>query len=85
MINDIDERSLDETAEAVRARGGQVVAIAGDAATREQNDRLVAAAVEHYGQLDCIDLVTGGAQPKPMLETSDDEYRRILALNLDSA
>lgn len=85
VINDIDETPLEKTAEAIRHSGGAVVAIAGDATTRELNDQLVAAAVEHYGQLDCIDLVVGGAQPKPMLETSDDEYRRIVALNLDSA
>ncbi len=85
VINDINERALGETAEMIREQGSAALSIAGDATTRQLNESLVAAAVEHHGGLDCLDLVAGGAQPKLTLETSDDEYRRIVALNLDSA
>ena len=85
VINDIDDGALGETAELIRERGGVVHAIVGDATTRDLNESLVAAAVEHYGGLDCIDLVAGGAMPKPTLETSDDEYRFVVAINLDTA
>jgi NAD(P)-dependent dehydrogenase (short-subunit alcohol dehydrogenase family) len=84
VLNDLDEKSLHETVGAIREHGGRALPIAGDATTRALNEALVAAAVEHHGGLDCIDLVAGGAQPKPTLETGDDEYRRIIALNLDT-
>jgi NAD(P)-dependent dehydrogenase (short-subunit alcohol dehydrogenase family) len=85
VLNDIREAALDETLASIAADGGTAVAVPGDATTRELNERLVATALQQYGRVDCIDLVAGGAQPKPMLETTDDEYRRIIALNLDSA
>ncbi len=85
VLNDIREAALDETLASIAADGGTAIAVPGDATTRELNERLVATALRQYGRVDCIDLVAGGAQPKPMLETTDDEYRRIIALNLDSA
>lgn len=85
VANDIDEGALAETVDAIRGQGGVVIAIEGDATTRELNESLVAVAVERHGGVDCIDLVAGGAQPIPMLETTDDAYRWIVALNLDSA
>lgn len=85
VINDIREPALTETLETIVSRGSTAIAVPGDATTRELNDQLVATALQQYGRLDCIDLVAGGAQPKPTLETGDDEYRRIIALNLDSA
>lgn len=85
VLNDLNETTLAETHALLREQGGEAIAIAGDATTRALNESLVAAAVEHHGGLDCIDLVAGGAMPKPTLETTDQEYRRIIALNLDSA
>jgi 3-oxoacyl-[acyl-carrier protein] reductase len=85
VINDLREDALDETLEAIRADGGSALAVPGDVTTREVNDRLVATAVDEYGRLDCIDLVAGGDQPKGMLERDDDDFRRVIALNLDSA
>lgn len=85
VLNDIDAAALDETVAAIRAEGGTATGFAGDITTRACNDALVAAAVDEYGRLDCIDLVAGGDQPRPMLETTDEDYRRIIALNLDSA
>ena len=85
VINDIDEASLSETAATIREQGGTAIPVAGDATTRALNEQLVATAVEQHGRLDCIDLVAGGAQPRPMLETSDALYEAIIALNLHSA
>lgn len=85
VINDIDEAALLATADAIGQQGGQAIAVAGDATTRALNEQLVATAVEHHGGLDCTDLVAGGAQPRPMLETSDESYQHIIALNLHSA
>jgi 3-oxoacyl-[acyl-carrier protein] reductase len=85
VINDVDEQGLGATVDLIREQGGAARPIAGDATTRDLNEALVAAALEHHGGLDCIHLVAGGARPRPTLETGDDEYRRIIALNLDSA
>lgn len=85
VINDIEPERLAETAEMIRSRGGAVRPVAGDATTRELNERLVDEAVTEHGGLDCIDLVVGGARPVPTLEVSDEDYRETIRLNLDSA
>jgi 3-oxoacyl-[acyl-carrier protein] reductase len=84
VANDIDAEHLAYTADAIREQGGTVRTCVADVTTRAANERLVALATEEFGGLDCVDLVAGGAQPVPTLETSDQAYRDILALNLDS-
>jgi NAD(P)-dependent dehydrogenase (short-subunit alcohol dehydrogenase family) len=85
VINDVNPERLSETADLIQGQGGTALSIAGDATTRDLNESLVAAAVENHGGLDCIHLVAGGAVPKATLETADEEYKKIIALNLDSA
>jgi NAD(P)-dependent dehydrogenase (short-subunit alcohol dehydrogenase family) len=85
VINDLNEESLAETLGLVHQQGGTALSLPGDATTRGTNESLVEAAVKNFGGLDCIHLVAGGAVPKATLETTDDQYRKIIALNLDSA
>ena len=84
VLNDIQPQGLEDTLKTVVAAGGRVHGLPGDVTPREVNDALATAAVEQFGGLDIFFCNAGGARPTPMLETSDDEYRHQIALNLDS-
>jgi len=49
-----------------------------DAATRA-----VAACLERFGRLDLMAAHAGIADPRPLLETSDDDWRRHMSINVD--
>ena len=84
VINDFSATRVQETAAEIRDSGGDVVALVGDAGSEAHNEELVAAAVEHYGGLDVMHLVAGGARPMPTLEQDAATYHKIVSLNLDS-
>jgi 3-oxoacyl-[acyl-carrier protein] reductase len=84
VANDLSEDALEATLAAARSLGSGVHGQQGDITQVEANDALVAAALQHFGQLDIFHCNAGGAQPVPLLDTSDDDYRAQLALNLDS-
>lgn len=51
-LDDLDERRLDATADAVRAAGGACVAVAGDAADPAHIEALIGATEDAYGSVD---------------------------------
>jgi NAD(P)-dependent dehydrogenase (short-subunit alcohol dehydrogenase family) len=55
-----------------------------DISSREDCDRLLALAVERTGSLDVLvnNAVLAGAHSKPLLETGDDDFDAIIAVNL---
>jgi 3-oxoacyl-[acyl-carrier protein] reductase len=81
------EESLNAVATEVRDKGGQVVAVAGDLTTTEGVQRLIERTVEQFGGLDILVCNLGGSAPanKPFLETSLDDWRGVVALNLYSS
>ncbi|CAB1369894.1 SDR family NAD(P)-dependent oxidoreductase [Denitratisoma oestradiolicum] len=78
---DIDRVRLDE---AVAAADGRVVAQVADVTDPAQVQALVDRAIEEFGCLDVMFNNAGGAFPTPTETQSLDDYRRIIALNLDS-
>lgn len=83
--NDISETTRDgqpPVAEAIRAAGGSCTFIAGNVAQWATHDALVAAAIADHGRLDVIvnNAITGGGNR--LLETSEEEWERVLAVNL---
>jgi NAD(P)-dependent dehydrogenase (short-subunit alcohol dehydrogenase family) len=43
----------------------------------------VAASIEHFGRLDVMVAHAGIADPRPLLETTDEHWRRHMAINVD--
>lgn len=76
---------LDETLAAVRAEGGEGVAVTGDVASSADVQRMVAAAVSTYGRLDCACNnagIEGGKAFVPTADYSEDIWNEVLAINL---
>lgn len=81
---DIDGETVRETAGLVADAGGEAIAFEGDVARREDCERAIEAAVEHYGGLDV--LVNNAAwTPTPgrmLMEFDDETFGRVLGTNL---
>jgi NAD(P)-dependent dehydrogenase (short-subunit alcohol dehydrogenase family) len=71
-----------ETAAAISERGGHSVQLVGDTSSPADAERAADAAVDAFGRLDI--WVNNAARPlvKPFLETTEDEWRTLLTVNL---
>lgn len=85
MILDRDMEGATAVQEAIVRSGGKAVALHGNVTDSAQFDRLVAEVIGRYGRLDMLVNNAGTLGPiKPLWETSDDEVRRVLDLNVRS-
>ena len=74
--------TLEETAAAIRAAGGDVTAVPLDVTEREAPARLVRTAMETYGRLDILVANAGGPPPGRALEVSDEVIEAAVQANL---
>lgn len=75
--------AVEETAAAIRLRGGTAIALEGDAGNEDDVAKAVEAAVREFGGLDACYAnagISGGYTP--FLEMSGDEWMKILRVNL---
>jgi glucose 1-dehydrogenase len=72
------------TDEVITQAGGRCEYARADVSARADCDRLVAMAVERTGSLDVLvnNAVLAGAHSKPLLETDEDDFDVIIAVNL---
>ncbi|MFC5752916.1 SDR family NAD(P)-dependent oxidoreductase [Actinomadura rugatobispora] len=75
---------LESTAREIEALGRRALAVPADVTDPEQCRRLVGTAVERMGRLDILVNNAGGAETKSPMKWTDDEWTRVLALNLGS-
>ncbi|MBK9081444.1 MAG: SDR family oxidoreductase [Rhizobiales bacterium] len=78
---DIDGETLARAHEAIGAPG-RTIALVADVAFPDQVERSVAALVARFGRLDALVNNAGTAVFKPALETTHEEWSRVLAVNL---
>lgn len=71
----VSSRSPESVDEAVAALGDSAVGVAADNADPDTPARLIAAAREHFGQLDGALISVGGPAAGPILGRSEDEWR----------
>ncbi len=82
VIGDIDGDGAQQTAEKIAADGGRAVAMRTDTRSRADVQALVARAVSEYGQLDVMANVAGVGHAKPVAEITDEEFDRLVGINL---
>jgi NAD(P)-dependent dehydrogenase (short-subunit alcohol dehydrogenase family) len=73
---------LDETAEQIRAAGGQVATVMGDVAEAHTWERLVATARDRFGKLDILVHNAAHAVLKRPGDLTDDDWERSLGVSL---
>jgi NAD(P)-dependent dehydrogenase (short-subunit alcohol dehydrogenase family) len=72
----------EETVQAIRDQGGDAAFVACDVSRAEDCERVVAETVERYGRLDYAHNNAGIGVHKRLHETADDEFDRVIAVNL---
>lgn len=80
VVNDVDAR-IEGAAEALRAHGGQVVAVAGDISREETSAALVEAALGAFGRIDGVINNAGICVKKPFMDTPVEVHRRLFEVN----
>lgn len=79
------KEALDQTAEEVRAQGGQVLATALDVTNEGEARGWVAATQRQFGSVDILINNVGGSRPGGNLDASAEDWRSGFALNFFSA
>ena len=65
----------------IQARGGKAVAVQSDMSQVTEARRLVIETVKQFGRLDILVNNAGRFMPKPVLETTEDDFDQLIALN----
>lgn len=79
-----DRAALDDTVAAVEERGAEAVGVLGDVAEPDTGTSLIEAAHERFGSVDILVHAPAVRPHQPFLEISPDDWRQVLATNLDS-
>ena len=80
-----DLRAPQATADHITAGGGRCVAVAADVTQRSQVRAVMATAVQRYGAIDVLVANAGIGFPDPILEISEENWDRVLGVNLKGA
>ena len=70
-------------AEEARALGGRAIAVVADVGNLADLDRLAESALSEFGRVDVLVNNAGLRRPAPITEMSVEEWREVLAVNLD--
>ena len=81
---DIDERGAQVTAGEITAEGGTAIVQQVDVTRRADIDALVDRAQADFGRVDIMGNIAGVPHNKMVAHCTDDEFERILAINLKS-
>lgn len=82
VVNDLDGHVAEETAQDIVAAGGSALAVAGNAARREDADAVVAAALERYGRLDIVVNNAGTTRDKIFHQMTEEALDVVIDANL---
>jgi 3-oxoacyl-[acyl-carrier protein] reductase len=79
---DIESGSLARTSDELAALGCRVEAISGDTSSSSDVERAVAATVNRFGTIDVLVHTPAVVEIKPLLDVSEERWRRIIDVNL---
>jgi len=76
--------AIEALAEEINAAGGRALAVAADVALPEAPARIVAAAVQQFGGIDCLVNAAGGITAGSIKDTPYADWQALMQLNLDA-
>jgi 3-oxoacyl-[acyl-carrier protein] reductase len=82
VIADIDAVAAKQVAAEIEATGGEALSIASDVTSPESVDAMIRATLDRFGRLDILVNNAGTGLNQPFLETSLDQWERVLEVNL---
>ena len=84
VLVDLLEEELAETAALISAEGRKVLTFVADVSSHKRAGEVVAQTVETFGRIDFLLNNAGRSAPVGILEISEDEFDRAIAINLKS-
>jgi NAD(P)-dependent dehydrogenase (short-subunit alcohol dehydrogenase family) len=84
VVLDINASAAEATAQAIRAQGGEALCVVADVSQAAQVDAAVATALQHFGRIDVLFNHAGSIVVKPFLETTEDDWDHLMAVNVKS-
>ncbi|MCA1307845.1 SDR family oxidoreductase [Microbacterium esteraromaticum] len=81
-ILDYDADAAQAVASAIRAAGGEAMALEVDVRSRGDVRRALSATTERYGRLDVMANIAGISFRRDFLETTEDDFRRLYEVNV---
>ena len=85
VVVDVDKRGGEETRETIRARGGEAFFDRMDVTSEAEVSRMVGETVARWGRIDILFNNAGIVLVKPLEETTEAEWDRVLSINLKAA
>lgn len=82
VIVDLNRGLAEAAAAEIIAGGGSAWAFQMDVAHRDQVEAMAEAVIQRHGRIDILCNIAGIAPPAPFLETSDDNWKATLDVNL---
>ena len=81
---DLLEKEMADTARDIEARGRRTITVKADVSDFARAHAIIGEIIADWGQLDVLLNNAGAPQPKPILEISEAEFDRTIAINLKS-
>lgn len=78
----LEAERVDETVAAIRAKGGEALAVPADVSNRASVARAVAATVERYGRLDVLVTCAGIQRYGTVVDTDEATWDEVFAVNV---
>lgn len=82
VINDIDQAAAEEAAAEIQSAGGRAAAEVCPVGTADAADRLVAAAVGHFGRLDILCANAGNLRDRVLWNLTDEDFDSVIETHL---
>ncbi|MCW5710570.1 SDR family NAD(P)-dependent oxidoreductase [Shinella sp.] len=84
VLVDLLEKELAETAALISAEGRKVLTFVADVSSHKRAGEVVAQTIETFGRIDFLLNNAGRSAPVGILEISEDDFDRAIAINLKS-
>ncbi len=84
LIVDIKQAAAEETLEAIKKEGGEAEIFVGDVSKAKDCQAIVKRALDRWGKLDILDNNVGISGPGSVVEVSEEDWDRVMAVNVKS-
>jgi 3-oxoacyl-[acyl-carrier protein] reductase len=85
VVSGRDDARLQRTVREWEAQGRAVLGVVADAANREDCERLVSTAKQHFGRIDVLVNNAGMTHDQLLVRMTDEDWDRVIEVNLRSA